>query len=117
MLPHEAAEGSSFILVDIYENLWAAPEVFLKWWQAVDAGNMKEPEKSALCYCITRIGNEFHLYCSPRKDSLQSVKHPLPPPYSPLPKANGDDEEEEEDAFPADDNNEESDSDFIPDKK
>ena len=78
---------------------------------------MKEPEKSAFHYCITRIGDEFRLYYSPRKDSLQSVKHPLPPPYSPLPKADEHnvDEEEEEEAFPV--NDEESDPDFLPDKK
>ena len=77
-MPHEATEGSSYILIDIFENLWAAPEVFLKWRQAVDTGNMKEPEKTAFHYCLTRIGDKFRLYCSPRKDSLQSVKHPLP---------------------------------------
>ena len=77
-LPHEATEGSAYILIDVYENLWATPEVFLKWRQAVDEGAMKKPEKSAFRYCITRIGDEFHLYCSPRKDSLQSVRHPLP---------------------------------------
>ena len=69
-LPHKVAEGSSYILIDIYENLWAAPEVFLKWRQAVDTGNMKEPEKSVFRYCITRISDEFRLYYSPRKDSL-----------------------------------------------
>ena len=116
-MPHEVAEGSSFVLIDIYKNLWTAPEVFLKWRQAVDEGVMKEPEKSAFRYCITHIGDEFHLYCSPWKDSLQSVRHPLPPPYSPLPKANSDDNEEEEEAFPADDDDDESDPDFQPNKK
>ena len=106
-----------YILVDIYENLWVAPEVFLKWRQAIDAGALKEPEKSVLRFCLTRIGDEFHLYCSPWKDSLQSVQHPVPPPYSPLPKANGDDnddDKEEEEAFPAD--NDESNPDFFPNK-
>ena len=43
------------------------------------------------------------------------MKHPLPPPYSPLPKASGYEEDEEEEAFPTDDD--ESDPDFLPDKK
>ena len=117
-MTHEATEGSNYILIDIFENLWAAPEVFLKWRQAVDEGVMKELEKSTFRYCITRVGDEFRLYYSPRKDSIQSVKHPLPPPYSPLPKATGkddDDEEDEEEAFPAGDDD--SDSEFGPDKK
>ena len=114
-MPHEIAEGSSYILIDIYENLWAAPEVFLKWREAINTGAMNEPEKSAFRYCITHIGDEYRLYCSPRKDSLQSVKHPLPPPYSPFPRAKGIHEEEEE-AFSADDSDDESDPDFIPKK-
>ena len=118
-MPHEATEGSSYILIDIFENLWAAPEVFLKWRQAIDEGALKEPEKSAFRYCITCIGDEYRLYCSPRKDSLQSVKHPLPPPYSPFPKAvDNHEEEEEEEAFPVDnDSDDESDPDFEPNKK
>ena len=93
------------------------PEVFLKWQQVVDSGAMKEPEKSTLHFSITCIGDEYRLYCSPQKDSLRSVKHPLPPPYSPLPKAsdNEDEDKEEEEAFPVDE--EESDPDFVPDKK
>ena len=116
-MPHEIAEGSSYILIDIYENLWAAPEVFLKWREAIDTGTMKELEKSAFRYCLTRINDEYRLYCSLRRDSLQSVKHPLPPPYSPLPKASGNnDDDEEEEAFSADDNDDESDPDFLPKK-
>ena len=30
-LPHEVSEGSSYILINIFENLWMALEVFLKW--------------------------------------------------------------------------------------
>ena len=91
--------------------------MFLKWREAIDTGAMKEPEKSAFRYCLTRINDEFHLYCSLRRDSLQSVKHPLPPPYSPLPKASGNnDDDEEEEAFSADDNDDESDPDFLPKK-
>ena len=78
VLPHEVTEGSSYILMDIYENLWVAPEVFLKWRQAVNAGALKEPEKSTLCFCIAHIGDEYWLYSSLRRDSLQVVKHPLP---------------------------------------
>ena len=37
-LPHEMKEGSTYILIDVYENLWLAPEVFLKWREAVDSG-------------------------------------------------------------------------------
>ena len=69
-LPHEAAEGSTYILIDIFENLWAAPEVFLKWRQAVNKGGMKDVEKCAVRLCLTHIGDEFRLYCSPRKDSI-----------------------------------------------
>ena len=107
-----------YVLIDIYENLWVAPEVFLKWQQAVNAGTLKEPKKSMLQYCIMHVGDEFCLYCSPQKDSLQSVKHPLPPPYTPLPKAgsNDEDNDKEEEAFPADDDKE-SDLDFLPNKK
>ena len=111
-------EGSTYILIDVYENLWLAPEVFLKWREAIDSGAVKDVEKSAFCFCLTRIGDEFRLYCSPRKDSLQSVKHPVPPPFSPLPKSStsdDDEEDEEEEAFPADED--ESDPDFEPDKK
>ena len=118
-LPHELAEGGSpYILIDIYENLWIVPEVFLKWRQAIDSGVMKDVEKSAFRFCLTRIANKYCLYCSPRKDSLQSVKHPVPPPFSPLPKADevdNDDDDEEEEAFPAD--NKDNDPDFLPDKK
>ena len=82
---------------------------------------MKEPEKSALRFCLTHISDEFHLYCSPWKDSLQSIRHPLPSPYSPLPKVDKDEDEdvdeEEEEAFPADNDNNESYPDFLPDKK
>ena len=111
------AEGSSYILVDIYENLWTAPEVFLKWRQVVDSRAMKEPEKAAYSYSITHIGDEYQLYWSLKKDSIQAVHHPAPPPYSPLPKASKDDDDDdsEEEAFPADE--EESDPDFMPDKK
>ena len=119
-LLHEAAEGSSYILVDIYKNLWAVPKVFLKWRQAVDAGVLKEPEKSTLCFCLTHIGDEYQLYSSLHRDSLQVVKHPLPPPFSPLPKAdelNDNDNDKEEEAFPADDNANESDLDFLQNKK
>ena len=117
-LPHEIVEGSLYILVDIYENLWTAPEVFLKWREAVDSGALKEPEKAVFRYSIARIGNEFRLYCSLKKDSIASVRHPAPPPFSPLPKANENkdkEKEEEEEAFPTDDD--ESDPDFKPDKK
>ena len=118
-LPHELTEGGSpYILIDVFENLWVAPEVFLKWREAVDSGAAKDIEKSAVRLCLTRIGDEFRLYCSPRKDSLQSVKHPVPPPFSPLPKStttDDDEEDEEEEAFLADDD--ESDSEFEPDKK
>ena len=87
-LPHELEEGgSSYILVDIYENLWSAPDVFLKWREAVDSGVMKEPEKAVYRYSIAWIGNEFQLYCSLKKDSIGSVRHSAPPPFSPLPKA------------------------------
>ena len=123
-LPHEAVEGSSYILVDIFKNLWSAPEVFLKWRQAVDSGVLKEPEKSTLRFCITHIGDEYWLYSSLCRDSLQVIKHPLPSPYSPLPKADkdeddNDDDKEEEEAFPTDDDKDdnESDPDFIPNKK
>ena len=51
-LPHEIAEGSSYILINIFENLWTAPEVFLKWQEAVDTGTMKDPEKSVYRYSI-----------------------------------------------------------------
>ena len=94
------------------------PEVFLKWRQAIDSGVMKDVEKSTFRFCLTRIANKYCLYCSPRKDSLQSVKHPVPPPFSPLPKADevdNDDDDEEEEAFPAD--NKDNDPDFLPDKK
>ena len=116
--PHEIIEGSAYILMDIYENLWAALEVFLKWQEAIDAGALKEPEKSSLRFCLTCIGNEFCLYCSPQKDSLQSVKHPVPPPFSPLPKANeaNDNDNDDKEAFPIEDDNE-SDPDFLPNKK
>ena len=114
-LPHEAAEGSSYILVDIYENFWSAPEVFLKWWQAVDTGVLKEPEKSMLHFCLTHIGDEYWLYWSLKKDSIQAVHHPAPPPYSPLPKA--DEVNDEEEAFLVDNDEDESDPDFVPDKK
>ena len=77
-LPHELTEGSSYVLVDIYENLWAAPEVFLKWRQAVKSGAMKEPDKSTYWYSITHIGDEYQLYWSLRKNSLQVVHHPVP---------------------------------------
>ena len=45
------------------------------------------------------------------------MKHPVPPPYSPLPKAtdNDDDDEDNEEAFPADED--ESNPDFLPSKK
>ena len=111
-------EGSSYVLVDIYENLWSAPEVFLKWREAVDSGAMKDPEKSACHYSITHIRDEFQLYCFPKKDTFQAVKHPAPAPYSPLPKASeadNDDGNDEEEAFPAD--GDKSNSDFKPDKK
>ena len=117
-LPHEVAEGSSYILVDIYENLWVAPEVFLKWQEVVDTGAMKEPEKSVYHYSITQIRDEYRLYWSLKKDSIQSVRHPTPPPYSALPKADELDDNNEEEAFPVDnDDNNESDPDFIPNKK
>ena len=111
-------EGSTYILIDVYKNLWLAPEVFLKWREAVDCGAAKDIEKSAVRLCLTRIGDEFRLYCSPWKDSLQSVKHPVPPPFSPLPKSsasNNEEDDEEEEAFPTDDND--SDPDFVPNKK
>ena len=111
-------EGSSYILIDIYENLWLAPEVFLKWQEAIDSRAMKDVEKSAFCFCLTWIGEEFRLYFSPRKDSLQSVRHPVPPPFSPLPKSTAsddDEEDEEEEAFPADEGD--SDPDFESNKK
>ena len=117
-LPHELAEGSTFILVNIFENLWTMPEVFLKWREAVKSGTLKEPEKAVYHYSITRIGDEFCLYYSLKKDSIASVRHPAPPPYSPLPKADELDEKDddsEEEGFPAD--NSESDPDFEPDKK
>ena len=117
-LPHEVSEGSSYILVDIFENLWTTPEVFLKWRQVVDVSAMKEPKKSVYHFSITHICEEYWLYWSLKKDSIQSVRHPAPPPYSPLPKADSNDEdnnEEEEEAFPADDDK--SDSDFKPNKK
>lgn len=118
-LPHEVAEGSSYVLVDIYDNLWSAPEVFLKWCQAVDSGMMKEPEKSTYHFCITHVGDEYRLYYSLKRDSLQVVHHPVPPPYSPFPKAGSNEdseEEEEEDPFPADEEDEceKKDPDFIP---
>ena len=114
-LPHEIAEGSSYILVDVYENLWTAPEVFLKWREAVDSGVMKEPEKAAYRYSIAHIRNEYRLYCSLKKDSIASVRHPIPPPYSSFPKASDKDDDEEE-GFPADDSESDSDSEFKPDK-
>ena len=116
-LPHEVAEGSSYILVDIYENLWVAPEVFLKWREAVDTGAMKDPEKSVYRFSITHIGNEYCLYWLLKKDSIQAVHHPAPPPYSALPKGDelDDDDDDDKEAFPTDNN--ESDSDFEPNKK
>ena len=111
------SEGSSYILVDIFENLWTAPEVFLKWRQAVDTSAMKDPEKSAYRYSIMQIRDKYQLYWSLKKDSIQAVCHPAPPPYSPLPKASELDDDNEEEAFPADDDDKESNPDFLPDKK
>ena len=110
--PHEIQEGSSFILVDINDNLWVAPEVFLKWQQAVEAGSMKELNLAEYQLCISHIGSEYRLYYSLQRDSYKSVKHPAPLPYAPLPTAAEEDEEEE--AFPVD--NDENDPDFKPDK-
>ena len=75
VLPHEVSEGSSYILIDIYKNLWVTPEVFLKWQQAIDSGALKEPEKSTLHFCLMHIGDEYHLYSLLCRDSLQVVKH------------------------------------------
>ena len=110
--PHEVVEGSSYILVDINDNLWVAPEVFLKWRQAIEAGNMKELDLNIYQLCILHIGTEYCLYYLLWKDSFKNVYHPAPPPYSPL--SVGDDEEEEE-AFLADED--EDDPDFLPNKK
>ena len=109
--PHEIQEGSSFILVDINDNLWVAPEVFLKWRQVVEVGSMKELNLSEYCLCISHIGSEYRLYYSLRRDSYKNVKHPAPLPFAPLPV----DDNEEEEAFPPD--NKESDPDFQPNKK
>ena len=108
--PHEIQEGSSYILVDINDNLWIAPEVFLKWQQAVEAGSMKELNLSDYWLCISHIGSEYRLYYSLQRESYKAVQHPTPPPYSPLPVAVAENEEEEEEAFPADDD----DSDYQP---
>ena len=96
--------------------------MFLKWQEAVDTGAMRDPEKSACRYSIAHIREEFWLYCFPKKDTFHAVKHPAPPPYSPLPRpsmTNNEDDSKEEEAFPADDDeeNNESDLDFVPDKK
>ena len=110
--PHEIQEGSSYILVDINDNLWVALEVFLKWRQAVEAGVMKELNLAEYWLCISHIGSKYCLYYSLHRDSFKNVHHPAPPPYSSLPV--GKDEEEEEEPFPADED--EGDPDFLPDK-
>ena len=102
------------MLVDIYENLWSAPDVFLKWHQAVNSGAMKEPEKSTYHYSITHIDDEYWLYYSLKRDSLQVVRHPVPPPYCPLPKGASEEDSEEEKKFPtaSKDEHEKKDPDF-----
>ena len=59
-------------------------------------------------------GDKFHLYYSLKRDSLQVVHHPVPPPFTPFPKGADDNEEEEEDPFPAgkEDEQEKKDPDF-----
>ena len=62
---------------------------------------MKEPKKNTYYFCITHIGDEYWLYYSLKRDSLQVVHHPVPPPFTPFPKgACEEEEEEEEEAFP-----------------
>ena len=106
--PHEIQEGSSYILVDINDNLWVALEVFLKWQQAVEAGSMKELNLSNYWLCISHISSEYRLYYSLWRDSFKAVHHPALPPYKPLSLANS-----KEEAFPADDDD---DPDFFPNK-
>ena len=110
-LPHKVMEGSSYVLMDIYENLWTTPEVFLKWRQAVNSRAMKKHEKSTYQYSITHIGDKYWLYYHLGRHTSCCASS-CSPSFSPLPKGC----DEEEDPFPADEENkwEKKDPDFIP---
>ena len=77
-LPHERVNGA-YILIDAFDNLWSAPEVFLKWRENVDGGAMKELDLNTYWLSIGRNGEEFHLYTSLWRDSYKAVQHPAPP--------------------------------------
>ena len=91
-------EGSSFILVDIFDNLWVAPEVFLKWQKAVDRGSVNDVDLGVYHLCISHIGSEFCIYYSLWREAYKAVHHPAPPPFSPLPASFS----KEDEAFPPD---------------
>ena len=94
-LLHERMHGA-YILVDAFENLWSAPEVFLKWRENVDAGAMKELDLNTYQLSLGRNGEELHLYTSLWCDSYKAVQHPAPPPITFT--------SNEEEAFPPDSN-------------
>ena len=98
-LPHEKAESSSYVLMDTFDGLWLAPEVFDKWCKAVESGAISELDMSTNRLSLACIGSEFRLYVSLKRNSYKDLTQPAPAPYAPLCAAVSNKEEEEEETL------------------
>ena len=99
-LPHEKVESSSYVLMDTFDGLWLAPEVFDKWRKAVKSHAVPELDLTTNRLLLACIGSEFRLYVSLKRNSYKDLTRPAPAPYTPLCVAVSNKEEEEEEAFP-----------------
>lgn len=81
-LPHKRVEVGSYILEDTFNNLWSAPEVFLKWHKDIDTSAIKELDINTYWISLAWVDNEYCLYTSLQRDSYKTVLHPAVLPTS-----------------------------------
>ena len=98
-----------YVLIDAYGTKWTSPETFNLWRECVESGEEKEFDQRINRLSIVRLPSCFVITSSICKNKISEQIHPIQ-----MPGGTQADPEEME-AFPADNN--ESDPDFMPDKK
>ena len=101
---------TKYVLVDPFGEKWTSPETFNLWHECIEKGEAKEIDAKLYRLLLVRLPKYFALSTSLRKNKYSEQIHTIRMPGS------GDEGDiEEEEAFPADDD--ENDSDFQPNKK
>ena len=69
--------NSKYILIDPLDNKWTAPEVFNKWREVVDHGDLHELDLKQYQLRLVRYGHEYKLTSSLRKTLYKDEIFPI----------------------------------------